>query len=317
MKLLNICVPTYNRPSELKLLAEQFLQPVIACFGDRVAAHIFDNSDASPAARNAELSALGISYSRNQQNVGFAGNVLNCATAGGARYLWVISDNDIPNLRNFSAMLEAIDHCAQAGVAALMLPFTIAFDGKEIGLRNDPESLGVAGSGRFQKFTETTDRIPFVLFSAVVLRTEGVDCAEVVRRIGSLFAGNDYIQIPLYWSIIPPDGRYAFFDKPALQYHEEFESRFHFPALVVALDRVIAWAPVSPGQKSRLRERHYRDWCLWLLRDRAGHRSIRDSDVLYRILWRQLPRNFSAKNLVALLLPLLPRFVARRVLRTG
>lgn len=314
MTLLNICIPTYNRSAELRALAETFLSPVLVAFGNRVSVHIFDNSDVSHAAKNSELATIGISYHKNEHNIGFSGNILRCLGQAGAEYVWIISDNDTPNLENFSHMLKAVGQASDAGVNAVMLPFTLAVNGVEVGLRNSAPLLGMPPTGRFADYAFHLQRLPFVLFSAVILRTKDVDVQAVLSSIGSRFSGNDYIQIPLFWSVIGDAGTYAFFDKTALRYEEEYESRFRFPVLVGALNHILQWTPLEASHKRRLGNAHFREWCLWLVKHRAGRRRVRDPKALYWTLCREFPRHRSIKNLAALVLPLFPRVVAERFL---
>jgi len=52
MRTLSICIPTYNRPAQLKGLSERFLSKVMDVYGDLVEIIVCDNSDVDIAKQN-------------------------------------------------------------------------------------------------------------------------------------------------------------------------------------------------------------------------------------------------------------------------
>lgn len=313
--LLNICVPTYNRSRELQALHKSFLSPVLQAHAEDVQIHVFDNSDDPHAHQNSLIEQAGLIYHRNKSNVGFSGNIINCLNAPGAAYVWIISDNDTPLLESFPRLLAAIRRAEQQNMDALFLPFRSINNGLDSGIRNSHRSLNLPSQGSFSVYTHSLEFMPFILFSAAILRVEQKNIADITKKIGEEFMGNDYIQIPLYWSVIGQKGLYEFFQEPALDYQEEFQSRFNFARLVDALERVIEWAPLPAAHRQRLKCAHLRVWCIWLLKHRAGKVRILNPLALYlRILAN--PNSYrEVKNIAGLLLPLMPSGVTSRLLK--
>jgi glycosyltransferase involved in cell wall biosynthesis len=312
--LLNICIPTYNRSRELSELYRSFLRPVLEAHPGVVQVHVFDNSDDQHAEQNHQIQQVGFHYWRNATNVGFSGNIINCMQAPSAAYTWIISDNDEPLIAEFADLLAAVQRAQTASLDALFLPFRSVMAGEVQDVRNTAASNQCPDTGMFSDYAKSLQFMPFVLFSAVILKTDSKPIQDITQRIAQSFKGNDYIQIPLYWSVIGSRGSYSFHDRPVMNYQEEFQSRFNFAKLVTAMEEVIDWAPLDKRHKTELKCKHLREWCMWLLKHRAGKLRVTNPVALYLQLATNPYSYRRPRNIVGLILPLFPGKLTARLI---
>lgn len=94
--LLTLCIPTWNRADELRLLLET-LRPQIAEAPD-VELLISDNNstDQTPVVvRQAMDGGLRCRYMRNEENIGADANFLQCYRMAQGAHVWIFGDDDV------------------------------------------------------------------------------------------------------------------------------------------------------------------------------------------------------------------------------
>ena len=92
---LTIAIPTYNRGNKLKLALENLLQ---CTKGKNVEILVSDNAstdNSEEVVRQVQRSHHEVQYFRNNSNLGFDGNFLNCFCRATGEYVWLLSDDDI------------------------------------------------------------------------------------------------------------------------------------------------------------------------------------------------------------------------------
>lgn len=93
--LLSICIPTYNRADVLELLLGD-LEVECAAYLDQIEVVVSDNASPDRTEAVVRNSALPVVYSRNSENIGFAGNLLNAtAKLASGEYVWIVGDDDL------------------------------------------------------------------------------------------------------------------------------------------------------------------------------------------------------------------------------
>ena len=90
---LTIAIPTYNRGNKLKLALENLLQ---CTKGKNVEILVSDNAstdNSEEVVRQVQRSHHEVQYFRNNSNLGFDGNFLNCFCRATGEYVWPILAN--------------------------------------------------------------------------------------------------------------------------------------------------------------------------------------------------------------------------------
>lgn len=99
MRLLAICLPTYNRAGFLKEALASILSQATAAQRNRVEIVVSDNASTDQTEKTvAELAkgaTLPVRYFRNEKNVGFDANCLKAVERAQARYCWLLGDDDL------------------------------------------------------------------------------------------------------------------------------------------------------------------------------------------------------------------------------
>ena len=89
--VLSICIPTYNRPKQLRRL----LQSIRDQYDDRIEVVIGDDGNAEDTKKVLqEFSDIRIVYFINQPRKGFAQNLLAVSWKAAGEYIWWVSDDD-------------------------------------------------------------------------------------------------------------------------------------------------------------------------------------------------------------------------------
>ena len=94
MTLLSICIPTFNRAEYLPVMLESIFSQ--GSF-DGVEVIVSDNNSYDDTARivkEYQKHYKNLFYYKNDINVGFDRNVLNCLTRAKGKYCWVLGDDD-------------------------------------------------------------------------------------------------------------------------------------------------------------------------------------------------------------------------------
>lgn len=117
--LLTIAIPTYNRAKFLKELIENILSESTTDFIEiLISDNNSDDDTKEVVASFHDRETYSINYYKNEINIGFDGNILNCYNKAKGRFIWFLSDDDrfennifnilIPLLKNEEPSLLAL-----------------------------------------------------------------------------------------------------------------------------------------------------------------------------------------------------------------
>lgn len=104
--LLNICIPTYNRPEKverlLDFLYEEFIMIDTNKFNiEFIVGDNSENTNTKIITLNSKLFKINkLKYIKNEINLGLVGNVINLAKSSNGKFTWIIGDDDVyyPNI---------------------------------------------------------------------------------------------------------------------------------------------------------------------------------------------------------------------------
>lgn len=290
--LLSIAVPTYNRSDNLSQLCETFLFKVVTDFDGDVDVIVCDNSDFEPSERNqAILKDSNITYKKNKMNLGFSGNIVRCMEESTGEFVWIISDDDDVNYDAFCKLIKWLKHADVNDINAIMLPFYNYNESGDKYLMNTKMDWGNS-NGDLCEIIANTSNIPFVLFSGLIVRNLKENKESLLRTVGEEFAGNDFIQIPLFMSIIGKGGKLDFYPEALQEYRAARHGRFSLKGLIDSMEQVVTFVSrfytFSESSFNKLYYQcHYRRWMSWMLMHRAGVYVLKDADeIRWAMLWK-------------------------------
>lgn len=312
--LLSVAIPTFNRPEKIKHLYDVFLSKLDSNLGNDVEIIICDNSDLEQAEINRKtLAGSNISYRENKTNIGFSGNLIQCLREAEGEFIWVISDDDKIDIDVFFRLIKWLKMTNLTSFNAIMLPFFNFSDDGERYLMNSRESWG-GEKGELSEIINKTNKIPFVLFSSVILRNLRHNKAAILENVAVDFEGNDFIQIPLYVLFIGKYGKITYYNEVLQEYKSPDYVRFSLIRMVESMEQalsfIVAFYDISDNQFYKC---HYQRWMLWLIRHGAGIIQVEDGDDAKWILIRKwyFLHFKSMKHFKLLCLALLPKFLLK------
>lgn len=307
MKLLSICIPTYNRNKELAELVQHFLLPALDAYQEVIEVIVCDNSDGDVAIANQAALDSRIQYRKNDVNMGFAGNLLRCASEANATYVWVISDDDLILWPGFVELMDTLPQANTDGVGCVMLPFQTINNFGDTAISNRHTDWRVAEDTNMAILL-MSGQIPFILFSCAVIRLD----KTMLPELKSKYFKNDYLQVILFLEMLHNDSRVRFLAICAIDYQPEYQARYQISLIASSLSEVRQYLHdefgVMKDEKS-----DYRGWLLWLIHHRGGLYTFKDGDRERWKLLAMLPRNLNVKNLVLAFALVLPSAVFRPI----
>jgi len=121
MKLLTIAIPTYNRPEQLARLCDLLVSEIDRFnLSDKVSILICDNSCIEVAKQNKKNYSDIICYKKNNENIGYDGNILALYSEMNTKYVWYFGDDDlvVPGALN-----HIIEILVESTSDVLLVPF--------------------------------------------------------------------------------------------------------------------------------------------------------------------------------------------------
>lgn len=307
MKLLSICVPTFNRTSQLKRLNDRFISLALAHYEHSIEFIVCDNSDDLPAALNKKNIDVRVAYHRNETNVGYAQNVINCIKRANGKFVWVISDDDPIDFDAFTSVIKQLS-AGHQDIACLVLQYKLTSPFGEVKYCNTPRD--VLNWDEDTTKDKTTLRaalensyIPFILVSGAIVRN-----AEIPVELKNKFRANDYVQIPIFIHMVGLDGSLYFSAKPVIEYNADFRLRFNLGRLMYSLEAVRAHISGLTGRKST-DIGDYIGWLTWLICHKAGVYEVANAKKDFLVILRRIPKYLHWKTLVLAALTLMPKFL--------
>ncbi len=217
MTLLSICIPTYNRPEQIKTLYQTFLSRALQEYDSQIEIVVCDNSDDEKACLNQSILGPKVHYYKNNVNIGFYGNIMKCAKLAEGQFIWFISDDDLVLWNGFQSLMEHLPHADNECIDCIMLPYrNDDFNKNEV--LNDPHDWGVEKETTLLTLLKAVGYshhpAPFCLFSTAVLRLN----KRRLDWVANEFHDNILIQIPLYLCMLKPESKIRFLDAIIIKY---------------------------------------------------------------------------------------------------
>jgi len=309
-KALQIVIPTYNRTVQLQETINSVSRLFNSRIGDQICADIFDNSDKNIQIANERIIPKNIGYHKNENNLGYAGNVKRCLSANDAEYIWLISDDDKLNIDNIIFLLDNLNKLPDevCGVSLnYEVPniFTGEYDLVSCLMRRDFETE------IFQNVLYP-DKIPFDFISGFIIKS------SVLRRIDILNISDEnlYMQSLIYCIALEPTDLIAFFECPLVKWKGDDSLRW--PILRLFYDREII--------RKILKERHnvvlnntklVRSLLKWALLCKIG--VVKNASIekdRKNLFWR-VNKSFNLLNYFLSVLLLLPNVFSNKCISIG
>lgn len=109
--LLSICIPTWNRSKILSISLKSFQEQLSSIDSSEIEIFVSDNAsdDDTPQVVQSFIDqGLTITYNRNPENVGAAGNFIKCMQWASGKYIWLLGDDDLLKDGAVSYILDLI-----------------------------------------------------------------------------------------------------------------------------------------------------------------------------------------------------------------
>jgi hypothetical protein len=313
--ILTIAIPTYNRSSQLEELYSDFLSKIVFDYKDYVEIIVLDNSDAEIAKYNKMIFPnKSVRYLKNEINVGFSGNIINCVKEANGKFLWLISDDDYVDYDSFCKFIEYLNGLRNLSIKCVMLPFINKnFLGDKY-ICNTPIEWGVEKLTSLSDMIINGEKLPFILFSSAVIRLEEIECS-LLDRIEVEYHDNDYMQIALYFELIGISSRVLFYDYNLQTYNNIYEIRFNLKSMRSSYQTIVNRV-CKKNSKFKMNKIINRDnyrwlgWSFWSYIQLISMPDARDNrnELILAVL-----KSYSIKNIALSLMFYLPASLLRKV----
>lgn len=306
MRTLSICIPTYNRPNQLKGLNDRFLSKVLDEYRDLVEIIVCDNSDTDIANQNKSNLDARIYYSKNHQNIGVSKNLVRCVELAGAQYIWLLSDDDDIMWEGFATLMSALRE-GRSDCYLLSYEFTTDLD-ETIAQRYmflSPEKRHVTAD----MFPAGQYFLPFALLSAGVVRLDKSALPEIKEQ----FEGNLFIQIVMFMSMLKEHSAVEVLP-PVIDYIPAYRVQFDVVALFKSYIAVTKYLEKRIPTIYQIRELYYTIAIAssidLLIRHRAGLIRLKTVKGARWELLKALRQYPDPRSLKMLLVAFLPKWLA-------
>ena len=306
MKLLSICIPTYNRPDELKALYQSFLCRALDEYGDQIEVVVCDNSDEKNAYLNQAILGSAVLYYKNETNVGFGGNLIRCVREATGEFIWIISDDDLILWDGFKRLMDCLKTASDDGIDLILLPYHF---------RNVVGELIVAECAVKEDIDVATyirnlSAVPFVYFASVVVRLD----KKHVDWVQEKFYDNNLLNIPLFLSMLKPESRLRFLDIPVIEFLEKYYAPMNILGFYIGACDVVLYLEKEYGVNGHLLIKDiYKGSLLAMLTHNIGlHAYLKGDETRWHLL-AKLRQNLDIKNLILAIMVALPGGLARPI----
>ena len=226
MKLLNICIPTYNRHKDLVELWETFLSKVILNYNEDVNIYIYDNSDDDIAKLNEAFFSKKVIYKKNKINIGFSQNVLRCVTTYDSEFVWCLSDNDFVRYKAFPQIINSL---RDDKFDFLQLRYTYQ------DLTNETKECAIPEIITLKDYLRAKGSMPFTFLSCAIIKNNIINSSIFKEELGN----NSFIQIPLFIEKIGIDAKMKLLYSPVIDYNFEYNGRFNIKDLYDSKNQIV------------------------------------------------------------------------------
>ena len=263
--LLTIAIPTYNRPQKLRELFDSFLEEIVETNLCKIEVLIFDNSDEKIADKNRILFEHdNILYEKNSENLEYQGNLVKCLSHAKGSFIWVVSDDDEICTDILPQLLKTLLALKNTKVNCIMLS-VLNSDGLGITKVTNTSYYWKCKNGdNINSLLSKNNILPFILFSSAIIRNHQ-NIKDISFDTSIHFEDNDFIQIPLYLSIIGK-GSLHFFEDVVLKYNATGDIRFNIENMFNSMLFVINfYSGLGLITTNTYKKKNYKMWAGWFL----------------------------------------------------
>jgi len=154
-----------------------------------------------------------------------------------------------------------------------------------------------------------SESVPFILFSTGIIRKNEIK----LNNIKSRFITNAYIQVVAYISMLNENSIIEFFDVPLIDYQPGYIGQtISVHEMSDSLFEVRKYLSEQYATRPVYRE-DFKGWLLWLFHHRGGFYYLHNGDKDRYIMIKKLPKLYSNKSLLLVMLLFLPKIIVRPV----
>lgn len=309
MKLLSICIPTYNRPNNLKELYKSFLCPALEKYRDQIEIVVCDNSDEENACLNQIILGDEVYYYKNFTNIGFEGNLIRCVREATGQFIWIISDDDTILWDGFKSLMDCMEIATNDCIDCIILPINYCnIFGKTI--KHKKQSDGeIKEDMDVLTYVKTLSTVPFGYFSATAI------CLDKKRLnwVEKEFHGNIILNIPLFLCMLKHGSKLRFLDIPIIEYKQRYYVRMDpFRFYMGARDVIMFLEKEYHIDGKLLIDHTYKESLLMILAHRIKLQRYLNGDAAQWQLLAKLGQNLNIKTIVLAVMVSLPVALVRQ-----
>ncbi|VVB93001.1 Glycosyl transferase family 2 [uncultured archaeon] len=311
MTLLSICIPTYNRPEQIKTLYQTFLSRAFHEYGSQIEIIVCDNSDDEEASLNRSNLGPKVHYYKNKVNIDFHGNIIQCAKLANGQFIWIISDDDLILWNGFQSLMDYLPHASNECIDCIMLPYRnddfnknqILNDQHEWGVEKDTNLLILLNAVGY-----SYNHAPFCLFSNAVIRLN----KKRLDWVANEFQGNYNIQIPLFLCMLKPESRLHFLDTVVIQYTATYHIGLPLPTFYKSMKDVLLFIGREYGvDVTKASDLLYNKILSLIMAHRVGICNYKNTDRLRWSLLTKLPQHLHIKTVILAFMVVMPGILIR------
>lgn len=196
--LLTIAIPTYNRLEKLKVSLKKVLDYTEG--HDEIEIFVSDNASTDGTKEyvaNIQKENRNLNYYRNETNLGFDGNFLNCFRKARGKYLWILSDDDWL----MENAVKTVLHVIEQEPIMVFCNLCLAEARQDIGVLEKGDTLFLEDKNDFLKAIGV-----YITFISSLIYN-----MSFVRKIGNMeeYKGSNILQSYVAINIMQHDGTYV------------------------------------------------------------------------------------------------------------
>ncbi|GEM_PF-5045672 len=304
---MSICIPTYNRPDDIKALYQSFLCRALKEYGNQIEVVVCDNSDDEHAQLNQSNLGNIIRYFKNDMNLGGDGNIMRCVRQATGQFIWIIPDDDLIVWEGFNRLMDCLTTASGENIDCLILPtysrnlFGEIVYSIQLNDRGVKEDMDIA---TFVKtFVTTLHLIPFTYLASGVVRLN----KKRLDWVENEFRGNIFPQTPLLLSMLKPESKLRFLDTPVIDYNKTHHIGFNILSFYNSNRDVILFLEKEYHVNGELvLDCAYRTSLFWVLNHRIGLNQFQNGDKIRWHLLAKLGKHLNLRNIIVSLMVVLP-----------
>lgn len=294
----------------IRRLYDSFLSRALSEYSNQIEVVVCDNSDYENACLNQVILGNTVNYYKNNINLGFGGNLVRCAEQATGEFIWTISDDDFIKWDGFKDLMDYLSDPKNDGKGCIMLPYyTHDIFGGYL-THNDHKDWGIEGNIDIKTFLSNIDRLPFVLFSSVVVRLD----KSKLRWISEKFSGNFLMQIPLFLSMLKNESQIHFLDTCVIELFQGAQDG-DWPLVSMYKYKLDVFSFLKSEyniEVETLKNHGYKEMLLCILSHRAGMNYIPDADKARWPLLADLRQHLNLKAICLAFALIIPKFLFRQ-----